>query len=482
MGARGQRVANGDIAVIVPGILGSTLRRGDDATWGYGAVFRRLGHLTERLTDALALRSSDAWEDPRAGAADGTLASGLLRSRHLIPGFWGVEGYDGLVRSLKRHFDERDIVTFPYDWRQSNRVSAHRLKETVEPMIRARRQTTPGARLVLIGHSMGGLVAQYYAEILDDGIPSDPAKNTRRIVTIGTPYRGAAKALALLANGYVRFGPLRVELADLVRSFPSVSELLPVYEAIGPTLTELGAQGRAPGAVSRGELSKITDSSVIARLPERAWRNCARFHDEIVTAIKDNGANRPDYRPIVEFVQPTAVWASIEPEDDEVKLHKPDDFEDRGDGTVPRWSASPPEDGAAAAYMTGKHAALQQTPGVYRHIRGILTERVGQPPTLRAPSAADDQLSVEASELIAVGEPLRIVAESYEEDTGLSLRAAIDDSEPCPMVFDESTGRYCAEIPAVTEPGVHRWVVASADGAHRVVEPVSDLVYVIERE
>lgn len=473
-----RRVANGDIAVLIPGILGSTLLRGDDEIWGYGAVFRRLSHLTERLTDDLSLRSPDAWTDPEAGADDGVVADGLLRTRHLLPGFWGVDGYDDLVEYLTRQFDHRDLTVFPYDWRQSNRVSAHRLKRWIEPMIAARRETTPGACAVLIGHSMGGLVARFYAEVLDHGLDGEPGRVTRRIVTIGTPYQGAVKALALLANGHTQIGPFRVDLGDLARSLPSVSELLPVYETIGPTMARLGADSREPGSVLRDELSKITTPTGLGGLPNRAWLNCVRFHEEIDGAIRTRGADPLDYRPIVEYIQPTPVWASIEPEG--VRVHKPDGFEARGDGTVPRWSATPPEASGAVAYVTGKHAALQQTRGVYHQLRGVLTERVWQPPTLMAPLAVDDQLSAEAPELVEVGAPLHVVGESYEGYETLQLGVAVDGGEPMAMLFDSAQGRYRADLPGIGEPGVHRWVVAATNDQSVAVESVSDLVYVTE--
>lgn len=47
---------------------------------------------------------------------------------------------------------------------------------------------------------MGGLVARYYAHVLDD------RQLTRRIVTIATRYQGAVKALAVLANGHATLG------------------------------------------------------------------------------------------------------------------------------------------------------------------------------------------------------------------------------------------------------------------------------------
>jgi len=58
---------------------------------------------------------------------------------------------------------------------------------------------------------MGGLVARYYLEALDGW------RNTRALITFGTPYSGAMKALDLVANG-LRFDiPImgNVEIAAL---------------------------------------------------------------------------------------------------------------------------------------------------------------------------------------------------------------------------------------------------------------------------
>jgi len=56
-----------------------------------------------------------------------------------------------------------------------------------------------GDRLVLIGHSMGGLDSRYLIECLD------PARRVQRLVTLGTPHRGSALARWLLSgNGWVQ--------------------------------------------------------------------------------------------------------------------------------------------------------------------------------------------------------------------------------------------------------------------------------------
>jgi triacylglycerol esterase/lipase EstA (alpha/beta hydrolase family) len=61
---------------------------------------------------------------------------------------------------------------------------AARLRDAVDQLTRARGAHQPAT---LIGHSLGGLVARYYARRY-------PAPTVRRIVTLGTPHRGTTLA------------------------------------------------------------------------------------------------------------------------------------------------------------------------------------------------------------------------------------------------------------------------------------------------
>ncbi|MDX3660889.1 hypothetical protein PV646_26605 [Streptomyces sp. ID05-26A] len=86
------------------------------------------------------------------------------------------------------------------------------------------------ARLVFVAHSMGGLLARWYVE------HSGGAEITRKLITLGTPYRGAAKALLPLINGVRKdLGPLAVDLTAFARSMPSLHQLLPTYACIDQT-------------------------------------------------------------------------------------------------------------------------------------------------------------------------------------------------------------------------------------------------------
>ena len=181
-----------DVVVVLPGITGSVLRdsRGRDV-WAptAGAAARALVTLGRSLAD-LELRDEDA--------DDGVTAPLMVPDLHLIPGLWKIDGYSKLSAYLQREFavtPGRNFFTFPYDWRRDNRVAARRLKEQADRWLREWRRESPDAKLILVGHSMGGLVARYFLECLDGW------RDTRRLVTFGTPYRGSLNALNFLVHG-----------------------------------------------------------------------------------------------------------------------------------------------------------------------------------------------------------------------------------------------------------------------------------------
>jgi pimeloyl-ACP methyl ester carboxylesterase len=77
-----------------------------------------------------------------------------------------------------------------------------------------------------VAHSMGGLVARY--RLAQD----DNWKLCRALITLGTPHRGAPKALDILANG-IKVGSWRVTRpVPVLREWASVAELLPRYPAV----------------------------------------------------------------------------------------------------------------------------------------------------------------------------------------------------------------------------------------------------------
>jgi triacylglycerol esterase/lipase EstA (alpha/beta hydrolase family) len=159
------------------------------------------------------------------------------------------------MRALRELAVHRDAVqAFPYDWRRSIIESAAALAETAGDHLERWRRHAKGsgdAQLSLVCHSMGGLVARYYAEVLGD------RARIRQIITLGTPFGGSVKALRLLTDGKVlKAGLLSDKLRRLARDLPGVHDLLPSYAALAtddgsrkPTVEDLVAAGhRGDGA------------------------------------------------------------------------------------------------------------------------------------------------------------------------------------------------------------------------------------------
>ncbi|RLT45300.1 MAG: alpha/beta fold hydrolase [Chloroflexi bacterium] len=117
-----------------------------------------------------------------------------------------------------------NLFVFPYDWRQSNVISAQSLKKYVGCI----QSYYPDSQINIIAHSMGGLVSRRY--ILDN--PQD--HHVDKLITIGTPWLGAPKILNVLENGEffdhdwqhsLLIG--KDELRTLVAHFDGAHELIP---------------------------------------------------------------------------------------------------------------------------------------------------------------------------------------------------------------------------------------------------------------
>jgi len=208
-----------DIIVFIPGIGGSRLERDGKAIYDLSvSALSRL--IWSWGGGGLAYLGGSGKPD------DGVVATDLFNNQ-LIPGYFGVADYDGFCVSLQAAVGNpaQQFFKFPYDWRASNRWAAEALDAFIRPKLHDWRQGAGGsdAKLWLVCHSMGGLVARYFLEHLGG------ADITRHLITIGTPHRGAPKALNALVNG-LGLGPL--DFSTVIRSFASTYELLPQYPVV----------------------------------------------------------------------------------------------------------------------------------------------------------------------------------------------------------------------------------------------------------
>ncbi len=218
--------------VIIHGALGGRLVRADSSLEAWPGSLRRI--LFSDYRD-LRLEIDPVTLTPvpstlkaqgiaaRAGGRDfyGRILSTLETIGGYAPGKPGVAA----ARGEKRYY------VFSYDWRQDNVQSARELHQFLET-IRAD-YGRPHLKVDIIAHSMGGLIARYYArygtlDVLNDN--SFPVNRVgegriRRVILLGTPNLGSVGALRTLIRGY-KVG-LGVIPPEVVATFPSTYQVLP---------------------------------------------------------------------------------------------------------------------------------------------------------------------------------------------------------------------------------------------------------------
>ncbi|MEU3979159.1 hypothetical protein AB0F77_03465 [Streptomyces sp. NPDC026672] len=324
------------LVVVLPGIGGSVLAppdRPDRPVWTGGPRSAGLLARPERLS---------------VGARPRLLPVGLVRD--LTPfGVWtAVHGYDRLMRMLAGlpgavvddgtpagRDPDATVVAFPYDFRLGAADAARRLDDEITARLA---RLWPGddprrPRVIVVAHSMGGLVARYWLT------SPEAAARTRALLTLGTPHRGAPKALDVLTHGIdVKVGRLTGRngaLLDVLRGWPAFHELLPRHPVVADTAR--------PGVLLRPHevpLPWLTGPAAAAfavhRHIEHHWDRMPR-------------GDGPETIPRIGYGHSTlrsARWdgtALTVTKDAVPGLDVGDWAPDLGDGTVPAYSALPLE-------------------------------------------------------------------------------------------------------------------------------------------
>jgi pimeloyl-ACP methyl ester carboxylesterase len=461
------RRAMRDVIVLLPGITGSVLQKDGKDIWAFsgGAIIRALLSLGGSIKD-LALTDDPPDEDD---LGDGVTADRVMPDIHLIPGFWKIDGYGKVSTAIEEAFDVRrgeNFFEFPYDWRRDNRAAARKLARDTHDWLGAWRERSGNtdAKLILVGHSMGGIVSRYFVEVLDGW------RDTRMLVTFGTPYRGSLNALGFLVNGMAKkLGFLTlVDLSAMLRSFTSVYQLLPIYPCYD------GGQG----------LGRIAETAGIPNVDQEKARAALAFHREIETAVdahlKDDAYLQERYaiHPVVGTFQPTSQSARLGAEGVEI-LREHDGQDQDGDGTVPLVSATPIELGNQphAMYAAARHSSLQNMDEVLVQLTGLLQGLSVDLDTFRDLRTAL-RLDLEDAFLMDEPIPVRVLPEDPESVARLAA-----------SVMDAETGAEVAQ--GTLAPGDDGWFQAELAplpaGAYRVtvsgvgpVKPVTDVFAVFD--
>ena len=353
-----------DLVVVLPGILGSTLRQDGHLVWApsAGSALRAIATFGASVK---RLKLPEGIGDDHPG--DGVEPVSLMPDLHILPGIWtAVKGYDTLTARL-RSLDYREplpdpgappgnLLLVPYDWRLSCRYNGQRLARLIEPALeRWRAQGGPyaDAQVVFVCHSMGGLIARWYIE------QCGGAEITSKLITLGTPYRGAARAVGQLVNGaHQGLGPFQIDLTSFARSMPSLHQLMPEYACINHS----------------NDLFRTTDVT-LPELSTAMVADAMRFHTTLRDAEKQRPASLTATHAVVGIQQTTATTVRLASGQAQlIDTYQGQDL--AGDSTVPIVGACRSDvrmDSNMLRRVPDKHGNLQRNPAALTEVEGILT-------------------------------------------------------------------------------------------------------------
>lgn len=421
-----------DAVMLVPGILGSELvdNRGK-VVWGLSP---RVIASTFVLGDVsrLVVHPSELTGKPRLRATK------LLQFPAFLPDFGGVEPYSPMMQHLPRRLPAPEaFTTFPYDWRLSIEHAAGRLAAAAEQHLEQWRtvvrqrfadKTDPSdVKLILIAHSMGGLVARF--AMMQHGLLQD----TRRLLTLGTPFHGSLTAVRTLATGEHPLIRRESSAMKMARSCPAVFDLLPRYECV----TQHGATRR----ITAGDLDSLgIPTGLFADAQQRYEK--LRMDEQIPLSVLAGSD--------------VATWHTVDGDWTYTK-------NDLGDGTVPFESASP--EGLEATFISQDHGTLARSEnGIVFARNKMLGHGIGRPLGIL-------DLQVDMSTTMPAGQAeVRV--------TGHDMADATVESE---NLMTERTTVWRAQLrdgghvfTADVEPGLHRITVGpGGDPISRLVEVVA---------
>jgi hypothetical protein len=396
-------VRSHDAVVVIPGIMGSDLH---DLTLGkriWGAD--RAAGYAFRWRDRSLMMALAVTDEERSGEAHRVKAKNLVGVPHLGSVFGGLEPYGTLVRALQWLIHPDAVLTFAYDWRLSVAFNAPPLAEEMHRHLaewhrhpeheRARRLHPDGspARLVLVAHSMGGLLVQAMAAL------SGALDDVRAVVTLGTPFYGSVLALQLLATGDGAPLPLApTRLREVARTMPGVYDLLPSYRCLRRGDDVVALQSSDVASVGGDpELAKVALAAAQARvaLPLPCHR-----------AVIGVGQTTPTSMEIADGHVTLRPYGYRRHADGELMRNEHTGellrWRYGGDATVFTEAAAPV--GTETAPFAQQHGRL---PGA-GSIQEVVTRIVGDGGRNLGAGLGDGCLGLDTPSVAVVGEPLRI--------------------------------------------------------------------------
>jgi hypothetical protein len=454
-----------DAVIVIPGIMGSALCQGDRELWGlerlgwYGRAWRwQRSSLRE-----LALNA-----DERRGDYGRVQPNGLLRFPAYTPFLQGFEPYTALTRAIERVVAHpAAVLGFAYDWRLPVAYNAgllataareHLGRWHTHPQYLAMRRDLPDTRpgrLVLVAHSMGGLLAR----ALPDGL------DVRATVTLGAPFDGAAKCALMLATGAGAPIPLpRVRLRDAARTMPGVHDLLPTYRCVDDIDGDTDPRQLTPADVAGfGGDAELAQRSFDFYL-ETSQRALPGEHVVVV------GNNQPTLASLTLSAGSVAgqhytfrvTNGEFERDSNGVLRRFSTGDAEGGDGTVPLNSALP--SGGRPSYLPQQHGAIAVSPESIGTVCEVIAGRDPYGERL-----GGGELGIHLPDIVPAGSEVAFAVTGVDGPVDASVTIEDEDG----VIVEEPTLHYAAGVWRVEtvfpRPGVYRVTVAGS-GTSPVVQ------------
>jgi hypothetical protein len=393
------------LVVIVPGIGGSRLAGSGDATrWELSAAAIGRTVIWPRSLDVE--HASDLYP------------TGLVRSFTTFGPLLNVVGYEGLVSHLDNSFRDvvvhtyragtaipanTDVLLFPYDFRRSVADTAGHLADAIGQALAGLHDSVRRDRVVVLAHSMGGLVARYWISALEGW------RVCGALLTMGTPHRGAPKALDWLVNGPGSGRLRRRSVTRVIRGWPSMYELLPQYGAIWDEAAQTPIE---PDRLPQSLLARRPELQTYASTFAAGSSKARRVHEDLAEAWEAIPAGRVP-QVVTYFGRGHATVNLLTLTADGVLLFAKEDPPWRGnvgwagDGTVPTLAAIPRELGEDRTRWRGlpeRHGDLAATPAFL----DFLLSYSGEPVPARGGLLPQRPwLGLDIEDVVPAGEPLR---------------------------------------------------------------------------
>ena len=278
--------------------------------------------------------------------------------------------YEGIVDEIRDEMDEQSYAyVFAYDWRKDNRLAAQALSEFIDRVLRVagvhekKVGRSAPRQVVLLGHSMGGLVIKWCATQIVS------ARKIVKIITIATPFRGSLKAVeALLPGARNLFGfENKKSMRHASRTLPGVYQLLPTWN--NAIVDSRSGQELKPFNVSSWQKSLVDNLSKRFSphfLPDKLAD--ARAFTRVI--------NKPWPQQLVKKVyyahgtgSDTWKQVAVDTRQGNFYLFKDAASDDEGDGTVHSLSSHQPEiTGRNRVHLDQKHFFRDQLAGQHANM------------------------------------------------------------------------------------------------------------------